>query len=521
MTPGVLDHIRFQARQRPNALAVLGPAGPIVYQALLRDVDALATELLARGLTGADMVGLRFGINYLHLLAILALDRLGIPSMSFATAAVEPALAPRYGVTAIVAAEPASANPPCRWIELAPPDRSRLRPPDPARLAQIARPVDALVRVTWSSGTTGGPKGVPLTRAILAHRLVLRRLYHNLGPQTRYFAGMPLSASPCYLVSLATLAAGGTVVLPNPSMDFISWANTTGVTMTTASPAMLADLLERRGNPLRRLETVTCFNVVGANLPAQLVHEARALLTPNLWVSYGTSEVDGVATAPATLCLAEPSAAGFVSPWVEAEIVDVAYHWPTAGEGLLRLRGAAMVAGYYNDATATRRNFRDGWFYPGDLAEITSQGLLRIVGRIEDVIVRDGVAIAPGPIEAAIRALPQIRDVAVFPVAGADDVPLVWAAVVLAPGTDTAALRDAVATQLGGQAPARLLVIDRLPRNAAGKVVRRELVAVAQQSIRPADPRGPRPEDVLADPRDVRPEDMPTGPRIARPEDMP
>ena len=484
MTDGVLDHIRFQARQRPNALAVLGPAGPIVYQALLRDVDALATEFIARGLTGGDMIGLRFGINYVHLLAILALDRLGIPSMSFSTASVEPSSAPRYGVTAIVAAEPAPANPPCRWIALDAPDRLRLRPPEPARLAQIARPADALVRVIWSSGTTGGPKGVPLTRTILMHRLALRRVFHNLGPQTRYYTGMPLSAGPSYLVSLATLAGGGTVVLPNPSIDFIGLANATGVTMTTAPPAMLADLIERRGNPLRRLETMTCFNVVGANLPPQLVQDASALLTPNLWVSYGTSEVDGIATAPATICLTEPSAAGFVSPWVEAEIVDVANQRPTAGEGLLRLRDTPMVAGYYNDAAVTRRNFRDGWFYPGDVAEITAEHLLRITGRIEDVIVRDGVAVAPGPLESAIRALPQIRDVAVFPLTGADDAQLVCAAVVLVPGTDATALRDAVATQLGGQAPARLLILDKLPRNANGKVVRRQLVTLAEEARR-------------------------------------
>jgi acyl-CoA synthetase (AMP-forming)/AMP-acid ligase II len=314
-------------------------------------------------------------------------------------------------------------------------------------------------------------------------RLALRRLCHDLGPGARYFTAMPLGAVPCYSVALATLTAGGAVVLPNPGVAFIDLANALDVTMTTVSPGLLAELLDRERGGARRLDTMTCLNVVGANLPRQLLQDVDARLTSSLRVSYGASEIDVAATATGAICAPDPSAAGFVVPWVDAEIVDAVDHPLGIGdEGLLRLRGEGMVAGYYRDDAATRRNFRDGWFYPGDIGAITAEGLLRITGRVEELIVRDGITVSPLPIEEAMRGLPGVRDVAVFALA-AGGTEQVCAALLLDAGADVARIRTEAAARLGDQAPARLFVIDKLPRNANGKLMRRELVAMAERSV--------------------------------------
>jgi acyl-CoA synthetase (AMP-forming)/AMP-acid ligase II len=487
MVLSVFDHLRFQARQRPHALSVFGPAGTVTYEALADDVESLATELVEREIGRHDMVGLQFGFSYLHLLLILALDRLSVPSQSFATRGSVPAgpeLRAQFDVTVMIAADAASADPGCRWIEMSERARPKLGKADLARLACIdSKPTD-VVRLSWSSGTTGGLKGTAMSRAVQAHRLTNRRLIRGMGPQTRYFTGMPLSSATGYAMALAVLASGGAVILPGLADDFVTAANTLGVTLTSGAPGMLLDLLGRQGSAVRRLETIECFEVLGEHLPAKLAQDARLFLTPNLSLVYGSTEADRVAIAEATIGIADPSAVGFVSPLIEAEIVDDAGRALAAGhEGRLRVRGDQVVAGYYKNDAATRRHFQDGWFYPGDVGAITGDGLLRITGRVEDVIVRDAAVIAPQPIEAAINALPQVREAAVFPMPGAGGAQEIWAAVVLEPGADPRAVAEAV--QLGDRTPARLLVIDRLPRNASGKIVRRMLVEWATRSRPP------------------------------------
>jgi acyl-coenzyme A synthetase/AMP-(fatty) acid ligase len=202
-------------------------------------------------------------------------------------------------------------------------------------------------------------------------------------------------------------------------------------------------------------------------------------------MAYGVTEIGRVAVADAAIVFADPAATGYVIPWVDLEIVDAADRPVAPGrEGQVRLRSAQMVAGYLNDADATRRNFRDGWFYPGDVGTLTSDRLLRLTGRIEDVIDQDGALVSPLAIEDALRGVTGVRDVAVFTLPEAGGAATICAALVLAPGVAPTAVRTEAAARLGDRVPARLFVVERLPRNAAGKVVRRELAEMALREPR-------------------------------------
>jgi acyl-CoA synthetase (AMP-forming)/AMP-acid ligase II len=485
MTPSLFDHIRFQAQLRPNALAVYGPAGPVAYHGLVRDTEALATELLERNLSRQDMVGIRLGSTYLNLVLILALDRLSIPAMSFAPGDALPppaAVQQQLGVTAIVSAQAAPTEPPCRWIAMAEQHRPRFGAIDAVRLARLDSPAESLIYVGWSSGTTGGAKGVPISRSIQASRLDARRVARHLGPRTRLYTGVPFSSAPGYIMPLAVLSAGGAIILPNPETDFVTLANLLGVTTMNAAPSMLADLVGKPDAAPRRLDSMEMLVVSGTQLSGQLAREVRLELTPHIWVAYGSTETDAVAEANAAVAHDDPCAVGFLLPWIDAQIVDETDRpLPAGQEGRLRLRSAQTVAGYYGNPAATQRNFRDSWFYPGDIAIVTPHRLLRVIGRVEDVITRDGVTISPLPIEEAIGGLPQVRDVAAFPMPGAGGTREIWAAIVLAPGSDAKAVAAAVAARLGNRTVARLFLVDRVPRNANGKILRRTLVAWAEQ----------------------------------------
>jgi acyl-CoA synthetase (AMP-forming)/AMP-acid ligase II len=255
------------------------------------------------------------------------------------------------------------------------------------------------------------------------------------------------------------------------------------VTATTAPPALLAGLLGGKRILTRRLETMEQLDIAGSHLPSQLARDARFYLTPNLWISYGTSETGRIATADAALCIEDPSAVGYLGPWTESEIVDAADRpLPAGHEGALRIRTDEMSAGYYRNPAATSRNFRGGWFYPGDIGAITADGLLRITARIEDVIRHGGTVASPLPLEEVFRGLPGVRDVAVFPLVAPDGGEEICAALVLDRGASADAIQVGARAQLGDRAPTRLFQVEALPRNEAGKVLRRELVQWALRS---------------------------------------
>ncbi|MBV8167037.1 MAG: AMP-binding protein, partial [Alphaproteobacteria bacterium] len=232
----------------------------------------------------------------------------------------------------------------------------------------------------------------------------------------------------------------------------------------------------------RRLETIEALDVIGAHLPSQLADRLRRDVTPHLRINYGASETAQVTAGDAALCITDPSAAGYCLPWADVMVVDDQDRpLPRGRDGVVRTRTAQMVSGYYRDEAATRRNFRDGWFYPGDVGMVTSDGLLRVLGRVEDRIVRDGVTISPLSIEEAIRGLPGVRDVAVFPLREGDGASEICAALVLDAAASAEAIQAGAAARLGARAPARMFRVEALPRNPNGKVLRTQLVDWAQR----------------------------------------
>jgi acyl-coenzyme A synthetase/AMP-(fatty) acid ligase len=175
-----------------------------------------------------------------------------------------------------------------------------------------------------------------------------------------------------------------------------------------------------------------------------------------------------------------PGAVGFLHPGVQAQVVDEADRpLPSGAEGLLRVRTPGQALGYRNDPVATARHFRDGWFYPGDVGRITAEGLLIVTGRASDVINLGGRKVAPDIIERVLEDLPEVREAAAFGVPGQNEIVELWAAVVADGPLDARALAGHLSARLGPNAPAYLLQVSALPRNANGKLLRQELAALA------------------------------------------
>jgi len=165
---------------------------------------------------------------------------------------------------------------------------------------------------------------------------------------------------------------------------------------------------------------------------------------------------------------------------IRLEIVDALGEVLPAGQtGEIRVRGPGVVTAYLDNPEASANSFRDGWFHPGDLGYLTPRGALVLQGRKDDMMIFDGMNIYPAEIEQALADHPAVREVAAFavPHEQLQDVPA--AAVVLSQPACEAEQVEHARRTLGIKHPRRVFVLADFPRNAIGKILKRELRRMA------------------------------------------
>ena len=474
----VTEPLRRLALTLPDRPALVGCDDTVIdYETLDELIDLVGLEAERRGLGPGDVVGLDLaGLDQFRALVVA----LGLARRGVATAA---SLAGGLKLRVLTGGQPAPppGTPPARqpaerldqfWDGMA---AGRgdipLGPihPDPA----------APFRIFSSSGTTGRPKTM-----LIDHRMMARRVYdqsHALIPFSPVHApAVALSTTWGMTQALRTLWAGGALVLSHTAALHGAVLRH-GVTSIACAPIVLAEILAAMPAEAPPPPTLLRVEVSGSALPAKLRRQAEARLCPVVINYIGSAEAGGVASAAfALLDAAPPGAAGYLHPGVRAEAVDENDRpLPPGAQGLLRVRTMAPVAGYLDDPKTTAEQFRDGWFYPGDLGAVTADGLLIVNGRASEVINAGGVKVAPTVIEQALDERPEVIECAAFGAPDSDGVTRVWAAVVADEPVDAAALTAYLASRLGDIAPRRLMQVSSLPRNANGKVLRSVLTEMA------------------------------------------
>jgi acyl-CoA synthetase (AMP-forming)/AMP-acid ligase II len=165
---------------------------------------------------------------------------------------------------------------------------------------------------------------------------------------------------------------------------------------------------------------------------------------------------------------------------VQVEVVDEDHRPVAQGrEGAVRTRGPGMATQYLGDPQGTAENFRDGWFYPGDMGRFDEDGCLRLTGRMRELMNIGGVKLAPDRVDELFSGMAGVRDIASFalPAPQGDQLCI---AVVPGEGFDEQAILSRYRDAFPKHAPPRLLRVEQVPRNEMRKVQRSQLVAMAQ-----------------------------------------
>lgn len=382
---------------------------------------------------------------------------------------------------------------------------SILPPITPLRFTQPPDwPRSTPAAIFFTSGTTATPKAVPLTEDNLN---VQSRAKHNilkLSSSTRYLHVAPLFHVGGFSSAHATTLIGGTHIFHTTDLritraidarHILQRAILTNVSLLVVVPTMLRLLLDTDTPPVLSVCTVLYG---AAALPVHMIVETRSRFPRARIVgAYGMTET---ASSMSFLChddFADGSSlhtsAGWPPPHVEMRVVrDDSDNVFDDGVGELETRGPHVMAGYIGAARVAEMN--DGWFRTGDLGSIGSDGVIRLVGRVHDVIRSAGEKVLASEVEAALVELAFVRDVAVVGLPHRVLGEAVAAAVVLADGMRGGegmgnVLRKGILEACRGLAaykrPKWVFEEPDLPRNAAGKVVKERVRARLQRRIKP------------------------------------
>jgi len=476
------EPIRRNARLQPDVPAIARSNGTVVtYVELDRTLDALAHRLRDLGLRPGQTALVATLDDHRYPVLLLALARIGVTA------------APG-GVPPVVADIALSDQPPgsighSRVVpldELWPAGLLDGGAPPPAPMHQDG---DAILVLASSSGTTAGnAKLIPLSHQVMAWRVTRRISSPPLAAGTRHCYFVRPQVNYGFFGVLRTLWAGCTVVEPDFRADQAAWLVASRVSHICISPVGLRRMLDVL--PAHRVECdLRTMEVGGGVLPMTTYELAQARLPATVIMAYGATEVGQVAVVPFAAVVERPDAVGYVLPGITAQVVDADDHpLPAGHEGILRIRSMGAASQYRGNQAASAGVFRDGWVYPNDRAILDDDGLLRVTGRTDDVVVVEGAKINPQAVEEALLALADLREVAVFGARDGQGVDRICAAIVANGPLDMNDFHARCRARLGARAPVFIMSLRELPRNAMGKVRRTELARLALEAHRPTAP---------------------------------
>jgi len=361
-------------------------------------------------------------------------------------------------------------------------------------------PQDAVAVILYTSGTTGHPKGAMLTHAnLLANaRGVAQAL--ALGDEDRLLVVLPMFHAFAATVGILASLLEGCGVIPVGRFDprLVSTAIAThGATIFLGVPSMYGVLLRLDETWVARWKGIRLCVSGGAAMPVALMSAFEQRFAVPVHEGDGPTECGPVTCVNPLGGDRRPASIGVPIPSVEMRILDTAGRPLPDGEtGEVCVRGPSVMKGYFKQPEATRQSFFGDWFRTGDLGYRDADGYFYLVDRLKDLIITNGMNVYPRVIEEVLYRHPDVLEAAVVgdPDPRHGEVPVAHIALRAGATIESADLRAWCRQHLGQhELPRRILLRESLPKNAAGKILKRELRVTGEHE------RGVRPSSVASD----------------------
>jgi acyl-CoA synthetase (AMP-forming)/AMP-acid ligase II len=474
-----------------SAIAIVLPDNGglrVTYEALRNQVQAVADELAAAGVSPGDRVGMALPNGLPTIVGFLAASTAGT------AAPLNPAykeeefrfyledtnakvlLLPSEGADAARRA----AGDTVRVLTIDMDASGTVSIAGVSRMGSAPPPsVDDVALILHTSGSTGRPKRVPLKHSNLSVSAQNVARSYGLTGDDVSLCVMPLFHVHGLVAStLATLATGGTVVVPGKFNPLSFWrvAKDTGATWYSAVPTIHQILVSRRSTErpagAGRLRFIRSCS---ASLAPQLMEDMEAAFGAPVLEAYGMTEAaHQMASNPLPPGARKAGSVGRGTD-VQISIMDAqGNHRPAGERGEVVIKGPNVINGYEDNPDANATSFVDGWFRTGDQGYLDAEGYLTLVGRIKELINRGGEKISPREIDEVLLTHPAVAEAVCFGVPHPTWGEEVAAAVVVREPATSAELLAFCKERLAEfKRPKQIFVTETIPRTATGKIQRR------------------------------------------------
>jgi len=357
----------------------------------------------------------------------------------------------------------------------------------PAPAAFPEHTADDISTILYTSGTTGRPKGALLThRNIIADALSATTAI-RVTSRDRFVVFLPLFHSftftVCAVIPLVTGAMISLLPGVKPFQRVVRSLIFDRITIFVAIPTVYKILAER-DMPwiVKKLLNLRLCICGAAPLPPKVIREFEAAFKVPLREGYGLTEASPVVSInPIDPGRNKPGTVGLPLPGIEAKIVDdEGAPLPLGTPGELIIKGPNVMQGYLNRPADTVQTIKDSWLFTGDIAAIDADGFIRIIDRKKDLIIVDGLNVYPYEVEEVLYRHRAVKDCSMIGVQHeheeGKELGIMY--VVLQEGRTASAkeLREYLAEHVAHyKIPRRFVFIEELPRNATGKIMKKEL----------------------------------------------
>lgn len=467
-------YLKYWAQIKPNAEAIRSNSNAITYLQLNALVSSIAFRLREVGLKPGQLSITCFSNKEVDWLMALAIHHVGGVSCSnHGNRAIQDSLEPSFVFTDSSVEVPDGTHLvriDGNWFSVTGGDHLLVRPHSYA---------DAdLVRLILTSGTGAEAKAVPLTYEQLDGRSLSNAVMWL--PYGDEFNFMPLSTAPGIYSAINTLQSGGTFYYAHTLDGTLGLIQQFRITHLYGSPNQFAPFLKfLEDSSTPKLDQIKLLRIVGGAISHRLLENLKNRICSNVVNYYGSTEVGAVCATPLNSFEIDSRVIGYITPQADVEIVDEEGHQLAIGTiGLIRIRSSNMANHYYKNDSASILSFRDGWFYPGDLGAFLPDGRVVLAGRQNELVNIGGVKIDPALVDPIILEFSGVSDAALFSLNNHLGASELCAALVVdkIENFDFQSLGRFLLEKAGpSRSPARFFLVDKIPRNEMGKVVRHEL----------------------------------------------
>ncbi len=335
--------------------------------------------------------------------------------------------------------------------------------------------------IIYSSGTTGLPKGIVISHAVRALYGSLFANAYRMTPESVVMHSGSIIFNGSFLTLMPAMFLGCTYVLMShyDAKEVVEIIRKEKVTHTILVPSQIIGCLQREDFNKKQLSSLEYILSVGAPLLLEQKQELNKRIPGVFYELYGLTE--GFMTIlDKNDAMKKTGSVGTAPQFMELKIVnDKGIELSTGQIGEIVGKSPLLMTEYYNNPELTREALKDGWLFTGDMGYVDKDGFLFLTGRKKDLIISGGVNVYPADIEEVVIRHPAVKDVAVFGVPHKEWGETPVAAVVLKDGTTATEIEIKCWANQNLEARYqkiyRVIIMDELPRNVAGKILKREL----------------------------------------------